>query len=293
MDADEKLPAPKQNWLADHPRIVICAIVVACLSPFLNKAVEIDDPLFVWTAKWIQHHPGNFFGFNVNWFGVEMPMGVSNYNPPTTSYFLALVGSVFGWEEIALHGAFLLIAIVAALGVFALAHEWCGHPLLATVVALLTPVFLVSGTTLMSDMPMFAGWIWAVVMWEQGLKSSRLGQILFAGFLTGVAVLTKYSALNNLAWLLASHSDAKLRDGAEAVRLATRAAELTGRKQPVVLGTLAAAFAETGQFKQAIETAEAARNLAAVAGQTEVVESNERLLKLYRAGKAAHQAAGK
>jgi tetratricopeptide (TPR) repeat protein len=98
------------------------------------------------------------------------------------------------------------------------------------------------------------------------------------------------ASLNNLAWLLASHPNGNLRDGREAVRLASRAAELTERKEPVVLGTLAAAYAETGQFKQAIETAEAARTLAAAAGRTDVVKSNDHLLKLYRAGKTVHDA---
>jgi tetratricopeptide (TPR) repeat protein len=60
--------------------------------------------------------------------------------------------------------------------------------------------------------------------------------------------------LNNLAWILSTCADASLRDGKRAVELATHACELTGRKNAWLLDTLAAAFAETGDFKAAVET---------------------------------------
>jgi tetratricopeptide (TPR) repeat protein len=93
------------------------------------------------------------------------------------------------------------------------------------------------------------------------------------------------AALNNLAWLLAVTPADEMRDGAEAVRLAERACELTHRRQPLLLGTLAAAYAETGRFADAVATAEQARQLALDAGQSDVAETNSRLLELYRANK--------
>jgi tetratricopeptide (TPR) repeat protein len=92
-------------------------------------------------------------------------------------------------------------------------------------------------------------------------------------------------ALNNLAWLLAASADATIRDGAEAVRLATRACELTGHREPLMLGTLAAAQAEAGQFPDAVSTAEKAITLARAANQPAVAQRNQELLELYRAGK--------
>ncbi|MCS7336624.1 MAG: tetratricopeptide repeat protein [Verrucomicrobiae bacterium] len=92
--------------------------------------------------------------------------------------------------------------------------------------------------------------------------------------------------LNNLAWLLAASPVDALRDGTEAVRLAERACELTKHKEPLLVGTLAAAYAEAGRFEEAIRTAEKARALAAAAGLTNLVARNEELLQLYRAGKA-------
>ena len=59
-----------------------------------------------------------------------------------------------------------------------------------------------------------------------------------------------------LAWLRALAPDPAYRDGAEAVRLAIQACELTGYRKPVFIGTLAAARAEAGDFPSAIATAE-------------------------------------
>jgi tetratricopeptide (TPR) repeat protein len=54
------------------------------------------------------------------------------------------------------------------------------------------------------------------------------------------------------AWILATCSDAKIRDGKLAVSAATRAAELTNWKDWTVFSTLAAAYAEAGDFANAV-----------------------------------------
>ena len=91
--------------------------------------------------------------------------------------------------------------------------------------------------------------------------------------------------LNNLAWLLATDPDATVRDGADAMRLAERACELTGRREPALLGTLGAALAAAGQFDRAIAATEEAIRLARGSNQQDLVDRNSELLALYREGK--------
>ena len=96
-------------------------------------------------------------------------------------------------------------------------------------------------------------------------------------------------ALNNLAWLLASCPDAAFRNGPEAVRLATRACELTDYGKPLLIGTLAAAQAEAGDFLAAIATAERAAALATSLNLDDVAARNRELLQLYRQNQPFHE----
>jgi protein O-mannosyl-transferase len=95
--------------------------------------------------------------------------------------------------------------------------------------------------------------------------------------------------LNNLAWIRAANAEARFRDGPEAVRLAERACQVTEYKQPMVMGTLAAAYAEAGRFDEAMATAEKARDLAASLGQKKVADRNQELFQLYKAHKPFHE----
>ncbi len=70
------------------------------------------------------------------------------------------------------------------------------------------------------------------------------------------------SAFNQLAWVLATSPDASIRNGPEALELATQAVKLSGGSDPALLDTLAAAQAECGKFDDALETVRRALDLA-------------------------------
>ncbi|UCE85338.1 MAG: tetratricopeptide repeat protein [Deltaproteobacteria bacterium] len=91
-------------------------------------------------------------------------------------------------------------------------------------------------------------------------------------------------ALNNLAWLLATSADAALRDADEAVRLAERAAELSGRQDASVLDTLAAAQAAAGRPAEAERTA--AEALERAADDPALAARIREHLRSYREGSA-------
>ncbi|MGA2279712.1 MAG: tetratricopeptide repeat protein [Verrucomicrobiota bacterium] len=99
--------------------------------------------------------------------------------------------------------------------------------------------------------------------------------------------------LNNLAWLLATCPDAHIRDGVRAVKYAGRACELTHYGVTLLVGTLAAAYAEAGRYDDAIATAQKACALATAAGEQDLLEKNQELLALYRAHQPYHEAAEK
>ena len=189
-----------QSLKAQLSLLIVCTVI--CLLPFAGKAFNMDDPLFIWVAKNIQLNPLDPYGFNVNWYETEMRMSDVNKNPPLASYFLSIVGSVFGWSEAAIHIAFLLPALVVIIGTYLLARHYCANALLASLATLFTPVFLVSATTVMSDVMMLAFWIIAIYSWISGLEKDSNLLLLFSGILVSLSALTKYFGLTLIPLLL-------------------------------------------------------------------------------------------
>jgi tetratricopeptide (TPR) repeat protein len=73
-----------------------------------------------------------------------------------------------------------------------------------------------------------------------------------ADFERAIALEPKDSPLlNNFAWVLATSPDDGVRNGARALELAKKACDLTKYEKPHILSTLAAAYAETGDFEDA------------------------------------------
>ena len=92
------------------------------------------------------------------------------------------------------------------------------------------------------------------------------------------------NALNNLAWVFATYPDDTIRDRKRAVELAERAVGLPGGETPMVLRTLAAAYAENADFSKATETAQRAADLAEKQGNSSLPETLRHEIELYRAG---------
>ena len=95
------------------------------------------------------------------------------------------------------------------------------------------------------------------------------------------------SAHNNLAYIRAACSDDRFRDGPQAVALATRACALAGKELPNNFATLAAAYAESGDFDKAVEMQEKANRLL-TDGPNKTIGAER--LKLYKAKTPYHEA---
>lgn len=92
------------------------------------------------------------------------------------------------------------------------------------------------------------------------------------------------AVLNKVAWLLATSPYAGLRNGAEAVDLAQRAARLSGGLEPEIRGTLAAAYAEAGKFPEAVETSRRALTLASQQNSEPLTKALRARIALYQTG---------
>lgn len=92
------------------------------------------------------------------------------------------------------------------------------------------------------------------------------------------------AVLIQTAWLLATNADASLRDGADAVKLAQHAADISGGQDPAILDTLAAAYAEAGRFAEASATARRAQGLAVAQHNPSLAELLSTRVTLYERG---------
>jgi tetratricopeptide (TPR) repeat protein len=92
------------------------------------------------------------------------------------------------------------------------------------------------------------------------------------------------AARGSLAWVFATSPEASLRDGARAVELAQEALRVSGDSNPMLVATLAAAYAEAGEFPRAIETARRALELAAAQNRTALAKRVQAEIASYRTG---------
>jgi tetratricopeptide (TPR) repeat protein len=104
-----------------------------------------------------------------------------------------------------------------------------------------------------------------------------------AQYLTALALVPKDPhSRNNVAWVLATTSDGSIRDGARAVGFAEEAVQLSGGREPRFLRTLAAAYAESGRFSEAIAVAQQAAGIANMQAKPDVAKRLENDLLLFR-----------
>jgi protein O-mannosyl-transferase len=93
------------------------------------------------------------------------------------------------------------------------------------------------------------------------------------------------NAASNLAWVFATCPDNSIRDGARAVELGEKALGISGGKIPMIYRVLAAAYAESGRFGDAVETAQRGAELATNQGNPALAAELENNIALYQAGR--------
>jgi Flp pilus assembly protein TadD len=86
----------------------------------------------------------------------------------------------------------------------------------------------------------------------------------------------------NLAWMLATWPEPSVRNGGKAVALAKQANQFSKDKDPLILRTLAAAYAEAGRFPEAVLTAKQALALAVTQSNTGLTNVLQTEIELYQ-----------
>ncbi len=166
--------------------------------PFVGRAFFVDDHYHMLMAKGLQEHPLRPYDFvaddagldNAGWGKGQPPRMV---NPPAHHYFLALFDQLGGGRLWFVRLGCLFVAGFTAVFIFFLAQRFLIPPLMAAVMSVLTPAFLLSSYTLMIDSTMLMFFLGGLCAWIEGLHRRSWTLKLLAGFAMGLAILTKYT----------------------------------------------------------------------------------------------------
>jgi 4-amino-4-deoxy-L-arabinose transferase-like glycosyltransferase len=175
--------------------LVVLAVVLAIRLPFLNQAVQGDDPNYLVGAIHAQIDPAHPYHVRYVFLGDEVDMR-GHPHPPLNAWCLGALLAAFGdIREIPFHAAYLFFSLVAALAMWSLARRFTGHALLATLLFLSTPAFVVNGTSFEADLPLLAFWMAAAALFVKAVDARSIGVLVAAGAAVTLACLGAYQAV--------------------------------------------------------------------------------------------------
>jgi hypothetical protein len=168
--------------------LLIMGLVLLLRLPFLNQAVQGDDPVYLAEASHAlvePLHPDHvgyvFRGRTVDLRGLT--------HPPLDGWILAGLLTIFGGvKEMPFHAAYLVFSLIAAASMWSLARRFSANPLWATLLFLAVPTFVINGTSFETDVPFAAFWMAAVALF----CADRLA---FAALAMVLASLTAYQTV--------------------------------------------------------------------------------------------------
>ncbi len=177
--------------------VVLCLVLLLRL-PFLNQAIQGDDFYYLKGAEHALIDPLHPTHARYVFAGQMVDMR-GHPHPPLNSWYLALLLAIFRSEaEPPLHAAYILFSLIAALSALTLARRFGTRPLLATILFLITPAFVVNGNSLESDLPFLAFWLAAVALFVH----ERWWLAALAGCLAALAAYQAVVLAPILAWWL-------------------------------------------------------------------------------------------
>ncbi len=175
--------------------LIVALAVVALRLPFLNQAMQGDDILYLTEAEHAQIDPLHPKHTEYVFMGRDIDMRGQSH-PPLDAWFLALLLAVNkDVSEIPFHAAYILFSLIAAFSALALARRFSPHPLLATLLFLATPAFVINGTSLESDVPFVALWLLATAVYISAVDRESGPLLLASALAMMLAALTAYQSV--------------------------------------------------------------------------------------------------
>jgi hypothetical protein len=147
-----------------RPLLLILGLVLLLRLPFLNQAIQGDDPVYLAEATHALIEPLHPDHTGYVFRGREVDLrGLTH--PPLDGWILAGLLAVLGSvQEIPFHAAYVGFSLAAAWAMWSLARRFSARPLWATLLFLAVPAFVVNGNSLETDVPFLAFWLAAIAL---------------------------------------------------------------------------------------------------------------------------------
>src|SRR5580700_6125783 len=156
MDGDRSQPV---GAVHRHSWLIVVLLVFVLRLPFLHQAIQGDDPYYLYGAEHAQIDPLHPHSTRYLFQGDLVDMrGLPH--PPLNAWILAALLAALGTvREAPFHFLYILWSLIAALAMWSLARRFCDQPLIATLLFLAVPAFVVNGNSLEADLPFLAMWM--------------------------------------------------------------------------------------------------------------------------------------
>jgi hypothetical protein len=175
--------------------LAIIALVLALRLPFLHQAIQGYDLYYLYGAEHAQIEPLHPDHAKYLFQGDLVEMR-GHSHPPLNSWILgALLWAYGDVREVPFHLAYSMFSIIAALAMLSLARRFCDEPLLATLLFIAVPAFVVNGNSLETDLPFLALWMLAVAWFVKGVDENSGLALTGSALAAAIAALDAYQAV--------------------------------------------------------------------------------------------------
>jgi hypothetical protein len=168
--------------------LVVIAFVILIRLPFLNQPIQGDDVYYLAIARNVAMDPLHPMKMGYMFQGAKVSMA-GHPHPPLNAYVLAVLLHIFGGvRPRPFHAAYILFSVVAAIAAYSLARRFTERPLLATMLFISVPAFVVNGNSLEADLPFLALWMAGMALYFSGRHRLAAGSLALAGLAAYQAV---------------------------------------------------------------------------------------------------------
>ncbi len=175
--------------------LAVIALVFALRLPFLDQAIQGDDPYYLYGAEHAQIDPLHPTHSKYLFQGDLVDMR-GHPHGPLNSWALAaplrLLGDV---REVPFHASYILWSLISAIAMLSLARRFCDQPFIATLLFLAVPAFVVNGSSLEADLPFLAMWMAAIALFIKGIDEDSWGALWLSAFFGALAGLAAYQSI--------------------------------------------------------------------------------------------------